>query len=57
VIIMNHAEFRTVLDWWMVSDPLPEGINKEILNDWLDRESQERGYSCAVVAYHEAPAP
>jgi len=54
---MNDAEFRTVLDWWMVSDPLPEGVNKEILNDWLDRESRERGYDCTVTAYHNAPRP
>jgi hypothetical protein len=54
---MNNAEFRTVLDWWMCSDPFPEGVNKQIVDDWLDREAKERGYTDLIGAYHEAPRP
>ena len=54
---MNHAEFRSVLDWWMCSDPFPEGVNQQIIDDWLDREARERGYANTICAYHEAPRP
>lgn len=52
---MNQAEFRTVLDWWMCSDPFPEGVNKQVIDDWLNREAKERGYTDLVGAYHKAP--
>lgn len=52
---MNQAEFRAVLDWWMCSDPFPEVVNKQIVDDWLDREAKERGYTDVAGAYHEAP--
>lgn len=50
---MNNTEFREVLNWWMSSDPMPEGVNGEVINDWLERESRDRGYSSTVVAFHE----
>jgi hypothetical protein len=52
---MNQAEFRTVLDWWMSSDPFPENVNKQIVDDWMNREAKERGYEGVVEAFHEAP--
>ncbi len=39
----------------MASDPMPEGVDKEIIDDWLEQESRDRGYSSAVVAFHEVP--
>jgi hypothetical protein len=53
---MNGTEFRAVLDWWMVSDPWPSNqVPKEVIDDWLEREAQQRGYQNLIAAYHEAP--
>jgi len=52
---MNNVEFRTVLDWWMCSDPFPEGVNKQIVDDCSTARRRERGYIDLVGAYHEAP--
>ncbi len=54
---MDSFEFRTVLDWWMCSDPFPEGVDKETIDSWLERESRERGFEGGVVdAYHNHKA-
>lgn len=50
---MNNEEFREVLAWRMCSDPFPESVNAQVVEDWLDRESRERGYPDWIVAYHE----
>lgn len=52
---MNDIEFRAVLDWWMCSDPMHPSVPSEVINDWLTRESQQRGYESTPVAYHEHP--
>lgn len=49
---MGSQEFRAILDWWMCSDPFPRPVNREIIDSWLTRESQERGYESIVDAYH-----
>lgn len=53
---MDSLEFRTVLDWWMCSDPWPESVSKDIVDSWLERESRERGHDGVVAAYHEHAA-
>lgn len=53
----NDAEFRTLLNWRMCSDPFPEGVNIQIIDDWIERLCQQRGYSDFATAYHEAPTP
>lgn len=52
---MNNVEFRAVLDWWMSSDPFPGFVNKQIIDDWLDREAKARDYPDVATAFHEAP--
>jgi hypothetical protein len=40
----------------MVSDPWPSNqVPKEVIDDWLEREAQQRGYQNLIAAYHEAP--
>lgn len=53
---MDSLEFRTVLDWWMCSDPWPEGVSKEIVDSWLERHARECGYDGVVDAYHKHAA-
>jgi hypothetical protein len=51
---MTPEEFRSVLDWWMVSDPFP--LNKEEhdrLEAWLLRVCEPFGYDDWVTAYHK----
>lgn len=52
---MNNTEFRALLDWRMCSDPFPESVPVTIVDDWIERECQERGYPNFATAYHEAP--
>ncbi len=53
---MNNAEFRAVLDWRMCSDPFPQEVNVEIIDQWIENECIQRGYDSFAHAYHEAPA-
>ncbi len=50
---MNDVELRAVLDWWMCSDPWPQGVPETIVDDWLDRECRERGYDNVIDAFHK----
>ena len=50
---MNDTEFRAVLDWRMTSDPWNDAVPREVIDDWIERECQERGYENFAVAYHE----
>lgn len=54
VFSMTSIEFRALLNLFMCSDPWPTGRDSEhaILQDFLDRESDYRGYSDWVEAYH-----
>ena len=53
---MTDAEFRTLLDLWMVSDPWPLDDNAHsVIEAYLDRASIDRGFPNWVVAYHEMP--
>lgn len=52
---MTPTEFRSVLDWYVCSDPFPPSVNQQVIEDWLDRESKARGYADRIVAYHQAP--
>lgn len=51
---MKESELRVLLDLYMVSDPWPLKEHADgVLEDLLNRESGERGFSSWVVAYHE----
>ena len=51
---LTDSEFRTLLDWMMVSDPWPlQGEDEERMKDLLNREADKRGHSSWVKAYHE----
>ena len=50
---MNDTEFRAVLDWRMTSDPWCDDVPREVIDDWIERECQMRGYASFAVAYHE----
>jgi hypothetical protein len=52
---MNNTEFRALLDWRMCSDPFPADVPIGIIDDWIERECQQRGYQSFAVAYHEHP--
>lgn len=53
---MDAYEFREVLNWWMCSDPFPDGASKDVIDSWLEREARERGYNGVVAAFHEHSA-
>lgn len=66
---MNDTEFRAVLDWRMISDPWNDDVPREVIDDWLERESQQRGHQSFALlddiidqahegcfAEHECPA-
>jgi hypothetical protein len=53
---MNNTQFRAVLDWRMCSDPFPQDVPMVIIDDWIERESQDRGYASFAVAYSEHPS-
>lgn len=51
---MNDNEFKTILDWFMHTDPWPSSLgvySYEIIYDWLNKESQNRGYKSWVEAW------
>jgi hypothetical protein len=58
---MSNRELRAILDWWMCSDPWPvtgaadRRNNKELVDNWLDRECKGRHYDGIIDAYHRAP--
>lgn len=51
-VSMNESEFRALLDWRMCSDPFPEAVNIQIVDDWIARICFERGYRDFPGAYH-----
>lgn len=56
---INDVEFRCILDWRMCSDPFPESVNIEIIDQWIHNESVKRGHADWAAAYHDhfGPAP
>lgn len=51
--ILTSAQFRALLDWWMVSDPWPlEEWQHEELRTLIETESDARGWPDWVEAYH-----
>ena len=48
---MKTEQFRAVLDWRMCSDPWPGG-DMQAVDEWLDAQSREFGYSDWLDAYH-----
>jgi hypothetical protein len=51
---MSAEEFRAMLDWFMLSDGFPLGmLERGIIEDFLNREADLRGYDTWVDAYHE----
>lgn len=47
----NDVEFRQILDWRMCSDPFPESLNIQIIDQWIENECNKRGYESFAVAY------
>ena len=54
---MTDIQFRALLDLTMVSDPWPLEYGKDDIDDLLDGEARERGYSGWVPAYHDFDHP
>lgn len=50
---LTDEQFRTFLDWWMVSDPWPDSVEVEVVEELLEEESSERNFETITVAYHE----
>lgn len=51
---MNPMQFRAVLDWYMCSDPWPDSDqNHQIITDWINQMSIDRGFAHWVEAYHD----
>lgn len=51
---LTDLQFRTMLDWFMVSDPwsLSEKAH-DVMYAFLDSESKARGFEGWVIAFHE----
>jgi len=54
---MTLLELRNLLTWWMVSDPWPDGVGRQVIEDLLDRKSREAGFLDWTEAYHKIPKP
>ena len=53
---MSDRECRTMLNWWMCSDPWMSGPeDHEMLLAFMEAESKRRGYKGWVDAFHEMP--
>jgi hypothetical protein len=53
---MTQREFRAVLDWFMCSDPWPDGPETHaIVTDWLNNMATADGWDSWVDAYHRVP--
>lgn len=51
---ISDVVFRSLLDWYMVSDPWPLDDNSNgIIMAFLSSEAAKRGYDSWTVAYHE----
>jgi len=55
---MNNKEFRCFLDLMMCSDPWPvpaddRGDGQGVLLDFIEKESNLRGYDGWIEAYHK----
>lgn len=48
----DNYQFRAILDWRMCSDPWPQGVNMEVVDDFLNALSREMGYADWIEAYH-----
>lgn len=49
---MSDLEFRALLDLMVVSDPFPTDVNRDVIENLLDREAIARGHTNWVDAYH-----
>lgn len=54
---MTCVELRQLLNWMMVSDSWPDGVDQNILEDMLDREAKVYGFKSWVEAYHQLKDP
>ena len=52
---MNDKQYRAFLDLMMCSDPWPEGVAREPLEEFADAQAKLRGHDNWIVAYHEVP--
>ena len=50
---MKLPELRQLINWMMVSDPWPDGVDRQVIEDLLDGESRKAGFSDWIEAYHK----
>jgi len=50
---LTDQQFRDLLDLFMASDPWPDGVRKDIIEQLLNTESEVRNYESWVEAYHQ----
>ncbi len=54
---MSDIQFADFLALMMCSDPWPDSVPKDHLEDLADNESRERGYDNWIEAYHGFDRP
>ena len=52
VDMLEIPELKELLSWRMCSDPFPYGVNQYIIDDFLDKISQQFGFENWIDAYH-----
>lgn len=49
--LITQDEFRAVMNWFMATSPFPAHVPEKVIETWLNREAQARGYKDWLEAY------
>lgn len=50
---MTRREFRAFLDLMMCSDPFPDSVDRNLIENFLNKESIIMGFPDWIEAYHD----
>ena len=54
---MTSVELRQLLNWMLVSDPWPDGVDRQVVENFLNNQARMFGFGSWVEAYHQLKDP